>query len=127
MQEKDVTQTLLMKQILDELSRLKSNMPNGELKHLQDGIEGLRQDQKALKDDISDIKKKLLDPDDGVIVKVNENTKFRIQEEDRYEDYLQFNSDVKALKSWQSGVNKALWILFAAIIAIGLKVIFGVG
>jgi len=116
-----------MKQILDELSRLKSNMPNGEIKHLQDGIEGLRQDQKSLKDDISDIKKKLLDPDDGVIVKVNENTKFRIQEEDRYEDYLQFNSDVKELKSWQSGVNKALWILFAAIIGIGLKVIFGVG
>lgn len=127
MDEKDVTQTLLMKQILDELSRLKSNMPNGEIKHLQDGIEGLRQDQKALKDDISDIKKKLLDPDDGVIVKVNENTKFRIQEEDRYEDYLQFNSDVKELKSWQNGVNKALWILFAAIIGIGLKVIFGVG
>jgi hypothetical protein len=127
MDEKDTTQTLLMKQILDELSRLKSNMPNGELKHLQDGIEGLRLDQKSLKDDISDIKKKLLDPDDGVIVKVNENTKFRIQEEDRYEDYLQFNSDIKELKNWQSGVNKALWILFAAIIAISLKVIFGVG
>jgi hypothetical protein len=127
MDEKDTTQTLLMKQILDELSRLKSNMPNGELKHLQDGIEGLRLDQKSLKDDISDIKKKLLDPDDGVIVKVNENTKFRIQEEDRYEDYLQFNSDIKELKNWQSGVNKALWILFAAIIAIALKVIFGVG
>ena len=127
MDERDVTQTLLMKQILDELSRLKSNMPNGEIKHLQDGIEGLRQDQKSLKDDISDIKKKLLDPDDGVIVKVNENTKFRMQEEDRYEDYLQFNSDVKELRSWQNGVNKALWILFAAIIGIGLKVIFGVG
>ena len=127
MDEKDITQTLLMKQILDELSRLKSNMPNGDLKHLQDGIEGLRLDQKSLKDDISDIKKKLLDPDDGVIVKVNENTKFRIQEEDRYEDYLQFNSDIKELKNWQSGVNKALWILFAAIIAISLKVIFGVG
>ena len=127
MDEKDTTQTLLMKQILDELSRLKSNMPNGELKHLQDGIEGLRLDQKSLKNDISDIKKKLLDPDDGVIVKVNENTKFRIQEEDRYEDYLQFNSDIKELKNWQSGVNKALWILFAAIIAISLKVIFGVG
>jgi hypothetical protein len=127
MDEKDITQTLLMKQILDELSRLKSNMPNGDLKHLQDGIEGLRLDQKSLKDDISDIKKKLLDPDDGVIVKVNENTKFRIQEEDRYEDYLQFNSDIKELKNWQSGVNKALWILFAAIIAIALKVIFGVG
>ena len=127
MDEERFQQTLLMKQILDELSRLKSNMPNGDLKHLQDGIEGLRLDQKSLKDDISDIKKKLLDPDDGVIVKVNENTKFRIQEEDRYEDYLQFNSDIKELKNWQSGVNKALWILFAAIIAISLKVIFGVG
>lgn len=127
MDEKEVTQTLLMKQILDELSRLKSNMPNGDIKHLQNGIEGLRLDQKSLKDDISDIRKKLLDPEDGVIVKVNENTKFRLQEEDRYEDYLELNSSLKELQSWQNGVNKALWILFGAIIAIGLKVIFGVG
>ena len=124
MQEKDVTQTLLMKQILDELSRLKSNMPNGELKHLQDGIEGLRQDQKALKDDISDIKKKLLDPDDGVIVKVNENTKFRLTEERRYNEYVQYTSDLDSLKKWQSGVNKALWLIFGSIIAIGIKILF---
>jgi uncharacterized protein (UPF0335 family) len=116
-----------MKQILDELTKLKSNMPNGELKHLQDSIEDLKRDQKSLKDDISDIKKKLLDPETGVIVKVNENTKFRVQEEGRYEDYLEFNADLQNLKKWQGGINKAMWIIFTAIAAIALKVIFDVG
>lgn len=115
-----------MKQILDELSHLKSNMPNGELKHLQMSIEDLKKDQKSMKDDLSEMKKKLLDPEDGVIVKVNENTKFRIAEENRYDDYMKVNIDVESLKKWQSGVNKALWIIFGAILAIALKVIFGV-
>ncbi len=127
MDENNINQTFLMKQILDELSKLKSNMPNGELKHLQDSIEDLKRDQKSLKDDISDIKRKLLDPETGVIVKVNENTKFRIQEEDRYENYLEFNADLQSLKKWQGGINKAMWIIFTAIFAIALKVIFGVG
>jgi hypothetical protein len=126
MEEKDITSTFLMKQILDELNHLKTNMPNGELKHLQTTMEDLKKDQRSMKDDISDIKKKLLDPESGVIVKVNENTKFRLAEENRYEDYMKFNIDVDSLKKWQSGVNKALWIIFGAILAIALKVIFGV-
>jgi hypothetical protein len=126
MEEKDITSTFLMKQILDELSHLKTNMPNGELKHLQTSMEDLKKDQRSMKDDISDMKKKLLDPEAGVIVKVNENTKFRLAEENRYEDYMKVNIDVDSLKKWQSGVNKALWIIFGAILAIALKVIFGV-
>jgi len=126
MEEKDITSTFLMKQILDELNHLKTNMPNGELKHLQITMEDLKKDQRSMKDDISDMKKKLLDPEAGVIVKVNENTKFRLAEENRYEDYMKVNIDVDSLKKWQSGVNKALWIIFGAILAIALKVIFGV-
>jgi phosphoribosylformylglycinamidine (FGAM) synthase PurS component len=79
-----------------------------------------------MKNDLSDLKKKLLDPEVGVIVKVNENTKFRIQEEDRYEEYMKINIDVDSLKKWQNGVNKALWIIFGALLVIGLKIIFGV-
>jgi hypothetical protein len=126
MEEKDITSTFLMKQILDELNHLKTNMPNGELKHLQTTMEDLKKDQRSMKDDISDMKKKLLDPESGVIVKVNENTKFRLSEENRYEDFMKVNIDVDSLKKWQSGVNKALWIIFGAILAIALKVIFGV-
>jgi hypothetical protein len=126
MEGNDITSTFLMKQILDELGHLKTNMPNGELKHLQTTMEDLKKDQGLMKDDISDMKKKLLDPESGVIVKVNENTKFRLAEENRYEDYMKVNIDVDSLKKWQNGVNKALWIIFGAILAIALKVIFGV-
>lgn len=124
MNEDNINQSFLMKQILDEIIKLKSNMPNGEIKHLQNSIEDLKRDQKSLKDDISDIKKKLLDPETGVIVRVNENTKFRMQEEGRYEDYLEFNGDLQSLKKWQGAINKAMWIIFTAITAIAIKVIF---
>ena len=124
--ERDITQSLLMKQILEELNTLKSKIPNGELKHMQDGMEEMRKNFKEMKDDLSELKRKLLDPDDGVIVKVNENTKFRIQEEDRYDEYMSNKVALEDLKKWQSGVNKALWIIFGAIIAIALKILFGV-
>lgn len=124
MNEDNINQAFLMKQILDELIKLKSNMPNGEIKHLQNSIEDLKRDQKSLKEDISDIKKKLLDPETGVIVRVNENTKFRMHEEGRYEDYLEFNGDLQSLKKWQGAINKAMWIIFTAITAIAIKVIF---
>jgi ABC-type Fe3+-citrate transport system substrate-binding protein len=124
--ERDITQSLLMKQILDEISNLKSKMPNGELRHMQDGMEEMKKNFKEMKDDMSELKKKLLDPDDGVIVKVNENTKFRLEEESRYDENMAQKADLEAMKKWQSGVNKALWIIFGAIIAIALKIIFGV-
>jgi hypothetical protein len=40
-EENDITNAFLMKQILDELSNLKSNMPLGEMKHLQSGLENM--------------------------------------------------------------------------------------
>jgi len=90
--------TAMMKQIIDDLQTIKSSLPNGEIKVLQTNIDEMRDSQKAMKEDLSDIKKKLLDPNDGVIVKVNENTRFRIQEENRYNDYMKMNVDVQDLK-----------------------------
>ena len=116
--------TAMMKQIIDDLQTIKSSLPNGEIKVLKTNIDEMKESQKAMKEDLSDIKKKLLDPNDGVIVKVNENTRFRIQEENRYDDYMKMNVDVQDLKKWQSGINKAMWIVFGALIAIAVKVIF---
>jgi hypothetical protein len=117
-------ESALIKQVLDELQKMGSRMPNGELKVLEKSIDEMRDSQKSMKEDLSELKKKLLDPNDGVIVRVNENTKFRIQEEDRFEDYMKINVDVQDLKKWQSGINKAMWIIFGALIAIAVKVIF---
>jgi superfamily I DNA/RNA helicase len=125
MTESEITQALLMKEILGEIKELKSSMPNSEIKVIQSGMDDIRREQREMKDDISDIKKKLLDPNDGVIVKVNKNTDFRLQEEDRYDEYVKFNVDMKELKTWRNGVNRALWIIFGALIAVVVKLVFG--
>ena len=125
MSESEITQALLMKEILGEIKELKSSMPNSEIKVIQSGMDDIRREQREMKDDISDIKKKLLDPNDGVIVKVNKNTDFRLQEEDRYDEYVKFNVDMKELKTWRNGVNRALWIRFGALRAVVVKLVFG--
>ena len=61
------------KDILDELKKeiglIKKQLPNGEMKIITKAIEGL-------KENTSEIKKILLDPNKGIIVKVNKNTEF---------------------------------------------------
>lgn len=120
-QTKELIQTLIK-----ELSQIKNNLPNGEMKIILEKMEDIQEKNKDLKSDISEIKKLLLDPNDGVIVKVNENTKFRERledEEDDFELYLKLKNDLENLKEWKSGVNKALWIIFGAIISLVIRTI----
>lgn len=120
-QTKELIQTLIK-----ELSQIKNNLPNGEMKIILEKMEDIQEKNKDLKNDISEIKKLLLDPNDGVIVKVNENTKFRERledEEDDFELYLKLKNDLENLKEWKSGVNKALWIIFGAIISLVIRTI----
>ena len=64
-----MTQKQLLESVLSELVHIKKHMPNGELKQMQKDVE-------ALKQDMSDLKYTLLNPEDGVIVKTNQNTSY---------------------------------------------------
>lgn len=105
--------------VLSELKSIRSGMPNGELKQI---IEN----QKEMKEDISDLKYKLLDPDDGVIVKVNKNTEFRVRSEVNSERYHKYLQDIEDIKSWKSTVTKVLWLLFGSIVTIITKIFIGI-
>jgi hypothetical protein len=81
-----------------------------------------------MKQDLSDLKKKLLDPDHGVIVKVNENTKFRLEQERLQErdekEYKDLMLEHAELMKWKGGVTKALWVFFTAMVGILAKIFF---
>jgi hypothetical protein len=118
----------VLKQVLDELAHMKERSPQSDLRIIQLNMEELKNSQADMKKDLSDLKKKLLDPDDGVIVKVNENTKFRIdqqkqqeKDEKEYKDLLLEHSE---LMKWKGGVTKAMWIFFTALVGILAKVFF---
>jgi hypothetical protein len=107
----------ILETVLAELRSIKVDMPNGELKQI---IEN----QKEMKEDISDLKKTLLNPEDGVIVKVNKNTEFRRNFEGSTEKYNQLVKDIEEIKSWKSTVIKILWIIFGSIFTILTKLFF---
>jgi len=113
--------TDLMQDILDELSTMRTKLPNGELKIIQMNIEELKQSQADMKKDLSDLKKKLLDPDDGVIVKVNENTKYRESQEEDEKDFKEMLMEHSELVKWKGTVTKTLWIIFSALVGILTK------
>jgi hypothetical protein len=132
-QSKDMAETksevtTLMKEILDELSSMKKNLPNGDLKIIQMSVEELKQSQADMKKDLSDLKKKLLDPDHGVIVRVNENTKFiqeqKENEKEHEKEYKDLLLEHAELVKWKGTVTKTLWIIFSALVGIFAKMFF---
>lgn len=112
-----------LNQILDELKMMKGKLPNGELEAMNNQIKYVKEYQQDLKNDIQEIKKKLFNPEDGVIVKVNEARKYIVKQEEKEEEYDQIILDLDSVKKWQSGVNKALWILFGALTGLTIQLL----
>ena len=110
--------------ILEELISMRSKLPNGELKVIQSSIDDLKNSQSHIKEDVSEVKKRLLDPETGIIVRLNQNTKY-IEDKQELEDYYEEIIDQhKELLSWKNNMTKAMWIVFTAIVGILTKMMF---
>ena len=111
-----MTQKQLLESVLSEITHIKTHMPNGELKQMQ-------KDMEDLKDDISDLKFTLLNPDDGVIVNTNKNSEFREMMQAGDKDFQLKLLELQELKRWKEGVTKALWILFTGLAGVIIKLL----
>ena len=111
-----MTQKQLLEAVLAELGNIKKDMPNGELKSLVEDV-------KELKEDMSDLKYTLLNPEDGVIVKTNQNTLYRKQLESNQKEFDSKMLELESMKRWKEGVNNALWILFSGLAAVIIKLL----
>jgi hypothetical protein len=59
------------------MPRLNTSEIHSEIQLIKKDVEFLRESQIKVQSDIAEIKKTLLDPDDGAIARVNKNTEFR--------------------------------------------------
>lgn len=112
------TQKDILQQILLELDSMKTKLPNGELKRMEESIHEMKEDYSELKGDMSDIKFTLLNPENGVIVRVNKNTDFRLDREEKQDYYDGILAEFEKIKDWKEGVTKALWILFTSLVGV---------
>ena len=113
------------KEILEEIEFLKKKMPNGEFALLKKSVEDLSGGQDALKSSIRELKQQLLDPDGGVVVRVNRNSDFRKDSEKRgplcQQSFENMEDNVNSILGWKDNVSKALWILFTGIAGLIIK------
>ena len=89
------------KEIIEKLECLEANYSNGQLDEIHQTV--------------NEIKEILLDPEDGLIVRVNKNTYWR-KELDA--------DEFKALLRWKQTVTHAMWISYTALTGIIVKLIF---
>ena len=109
------------KEILERLEQIEKKLPNGELKELQVKFSELAISQKEHSDKmdkcsecITEVKERLLNPEDGLVVRINKNTYWRRQVNPE---------NIKDLLGFRNNVTKALWILFTAVVGILVKLI----
>ena len=89
------------KEIVERLHCIEQRLPNGELEEMHTMIK--------------EIKEILLDPEDGIVVRVNKNTYWR-KELDA--------DEFKALVRWKQNMTHAMWLLYSAVLGILIKIIF---
>jgi len=111
-----MTQKDILESVLSELKHIKTHMPNGELKQMQ-------KDMQDLKEDISDMKYTLLNPDNGVIVNTNKNTDFRQQMQANQKDFDEQMSKIKEIENWKQGVTRALWVIFGILASVIIRML----
>ena len=116
------------KEILEEIEFLKKKLPNGEFALLKKSVEDLSSGQESLRSSIRELKQQLLDPDNGVVVRVNRNSDFRKDSEQRgplcEQSFENMEDSVNSILGWKDNVSKALWILFTGIAGIIVKILF---
>ena len=111
-----MTQKEILESVLLEIKHIKTHMPNGELKQMAKDFE-------KMKDDISDMKFTLLNPDDGVIVKTNQNTSYRKELQAEEADLRSKLSEIEDIKRWKDGVTRALWIIFGKLATVIVRML----
>lgn len=76
------------------------------------------ENQRDMKVDVKDLKKRLLNPIDGVIVNTNKNTEFRESYQKLQDERDKLEDDVNHLLRWKAMYIKIFWAIFTAAIGV---------
>lgn len=115
--EKEDNQT--PKELVETLYRsfesFRRKMEDPSYMQLEASIRALIDNQNEMKSEIRELKKQLLNPNDGIVVAVNQNTAFRLKTERDEDDYDQLVREHEDLMKFKSIVTKILWGLLSGI------------
>jgi hypothetical protein len=108
----------LLKELMMAFTSLKQKMEDPNYIALDNSIKTMMENQRDMKADVKDLKKKLLNPIDGVIVNTNKNTEFRLDYSKLQDERDELVEDVNHLKRWKSMYIKIFWTLFTGAVGV---------
>ena len=106
----------LLQRITDKIEELEGHLPNGELTVILNQLEVMMERQEKMYEDLSDLKRILLNPEDGVIVRVNKNTEYRLELEEQEQRLASIIEEHNELKKFKGNIIRFLWIILSTII-----------
>ena len=89
------------KEIIEKLDCLEARYSSGQLDEIHETVK--------------EIKQILLDPEDGLIVRVNKNTYWRREID---------SDEFKAMVRWKQAMTHAMWISYSVLLGIIVKIVF---
>jgi len=96
----------LVQELITAFANLKQKLEDPTYIQLNTSIDQLIENQKEMKEDMSDLKKMLLNPFDGAFVQIQKNTDYRKDHEDKEEQYDELLEEHKALVRWKSNFTR---------------------
>jgi predicted nucleic acid-binding Zn-ribbon protein len=95
-----------------------------EIALMKKDIETLSKDIRELNEKMDKLMVKLLDPDTGLVVRVNKNTDRLDSKDKSMTEWMKDLEDFREMKKWKSNVTRALWGLYAAVLSWLAKTLF---
>ena len=114
----DKANSELVRELLEAFTSLKAKMEDPNYVQLEASIKQVIDNQSDMKEDVSELKKRLLNPYDGAIVEISKNTQWRKQQEKDERDYERLVDQHKDLVKWKSTFTKVFWTLFTTTVGV---------
>lgn len=115
--KKSLTNKQILETLVERLDTIEEHMPNGEMVIIMNHVETIMEKQQKMYEDLSEMKKTLLNPDNGVIVRVNKNTDFREEQEEKERDFDKLFREHYQLMTFKSNITRFLWLILSTITA----------
>jgi len=96
----------LVLELLNAFNSFKKKMEDPNYMQMESALRQMMEGQKEMREDISELKRQLLNPFDGVIVETRKNTEFREGKEEDADTNDRLIEEHKSLMRWKSNVQK---------------------
>lgn len=114
-QNPDQTPKELIEGLYKAFESFRRKMEDPSYIQIEGAIKQLMENQNEMKASISDLKQKLLNPYDGIVVETKKNTEFRESQEELETKMDKIIEEHNDLVKWKTSITKVFWALLTGL------------